>query len=422
MSADASVHGDDALLLLHSPDSARLPAEELTAAVRRAVAAVLAGGGPADELWAVGALHPHPVARLAVVVEAAAHPGDEEARALLAWAVNDVDDRVSVAALTAIGEQRDVSALDEVFDAVGRSASAFDAVTSGQVDSRRSAAVSVLADLIRSHPDAPAERHRLIHSSGGQRPNLRHREFDTTGMAEIQAGPGTRFPFFIDTAPVTWREYAEFVEAVRAQGPLWNHPGQQADHDHDVLRHLSADERERLLDHPVTHVTWFDAWAYANWRGKRLPSAAQWEQAAGAPAGLLHPWGDATPTADHAHSAPAGSGGSSPDAFFRGPQDSLTAPVGLRTAGGSPAGVHDLLGNVWEWTRTRFLDGHEISPFVGVASYGETLSDWTLSACVKGGSWTTPAVELSSRARVAKHVLQRGPETGFRCVFEPLGE
>ncbi|MFI1221660.1 MULTISPECIES: formylglycine-generating enzyme family protein [unclassified Streptomyces] len=398
------------------------PVDELLAAVATLAHAVAEGRAPADDLWAIGALHPCAAARLAVLRVAAGHPEDEEAAELLAWAVNDADDRVSVAALGAIREHGSLSTIDEVFIAAGRSAAAFDGVTSAPGDARHNAGVTALSSLIGRHDDPGAERDRLVMSSGGRRPDAQSVDFDTAGMIEIPAGPtpGPR-AFYVDAHPVTWADYARFVEAVAEHGPLWSHPGQDAQHDHDVLRHVPQDRREALLDHPVTHVSWFDAWAYATWRGKKLPSAAQWERAAELSAGHGHPWGEEAPTPAHARFREPGSGDLT-QVYLSADLAELTSKVGAHPRGGSGAGVMDLLGNVWEWTRTRYLDGNEITPFVGAASYPDTTGNWTLTACVKGGSWATAAEELSSGTRVAKHVLQHGPETGFRCVIEPNGE
>ncbi|MFD5429139.1 formylglycine-generating enzyme family protein [Streptomyces sp. NPDC127084] len=395
--------------------------KDLLAAVATLAHAVAEGRAAADDLWAIGALHPHAAARLAVLRVAAEQPEDEEAAALLAWAVNDADDRVSVAALSAIRERGALSTMDEVFIAAGRSAAAFDGATSAPGDTRYNAGVTALSALIGRHDDPAAERTRLVMSSGGQRPDVRNVDFDTTGMIEIPADSTPRSrAFYIDARPVTWADYARFVEAVHEHGPLWSHPGQDAQHDHDVLRHVPQDRREALLHHPVTHVSWFDAWAYATWKGKKLPSAAQWERAAELSA-RRHPWGEEAPTPTHARFWEPGRGDIT-QAYVSGELTELTSEVGAHLRGASRAGVTDLLGNVWEWTRTRYLDGNEITPFVGAASYADTTGNWTLTACIKGGSWATPVDELSSETRVAKHVLQHGPETGFRCVIEPNGE
>lgn len=422
MNSSAPLTESEALALLQSTEPMSPAVDELRAAVAALAHAVVEGRAAAADLWAIGALHPSTPVRLAVLQVAAEQPKEEEAAALLAWAVNDADDRVSVAALSAIRKHGAVRTIDDVFIAAGRSAAAFDGVTSAPGDTRHNAGVTALSSLIVQQDDPGAERNRLVMSSGGQRPDVRNVDFDTTGMIEIPAGsaPGSR-AFYIDAHPVTWADYARFAEAVSEHGPLWSHPGQDAQHDHDVLRYVPQDQREVLMHHPVTHVSWFDAWAYATWRGKKLPSAAQWERAAELSTGHRHPWGEEAPTPAHARFWEHGRGDIT-QAYVDGDLSELTSKVGAHERGASGAGVMDLLGNVWEWTRTRYLDGNEVTPFVGAASYADTTGNWTLTACVKGGSWATPAEGLSSETRVAKHVLQHGPETGFRCVIEPNGE
>jgi formylglycine-generating enzyme required for sulfatase activity len=146
-----------------------------------------------------------------------------------------------------------------------------------------------------------------------------------------------------------------------------------------------------------------------------LPSAAQWELAAGGPTDSPHPWGDAAPSPARARFS---SGATIDDVLARYDRSS-TAPIGAHPAGATPAGVHDLAGNVWEWTRSRALDDGELCPFTGSVPYADTMPNWTFVACVKGGSWASPAADLNVAVRASKHVIQRGPETGFRCVFEP---
>lgn len=377
--------------------------------------AVERGEVPPAELWAVGAMHPNADVRLQVVRAALDHPHDEEAGQLLSWAIRDVDDRVAIVALR--GKTQGAS-IDDVFDAAGRSLAALDGEHYGGCDLRRRAVNERLLSLLREHDDPDAERQRLSWTGYDPDQSLSERRVDIAGTVRIDAGKGVRFPFYIERHPVTVGQYEQFLRAVEETGPAWSHPGQPANHDHDVLRYLTSEQRRRLRDHPVTGVCWYDAWAYAAWCGMKLPTVAQWELAARADTGP-YPWGAAPAAADRAN---VDSGASDPlDRMLLDWPDTVgTTEVMAHPRGASPAGVHDLLGNVWEWTRSRFLDEQDILPYVGPVP--DVIGDWTVMACVKGGSWATRAHDVNSATRAEKHVLQRGLETGFRCVVEPLGE
>lgn len=119
-------------------------------------------------------------------------------------------------------------------------------------------------------------------------------------------------------------------------------------------------------DEPVCGISGHEADAYAKWKGMRLPTEVEWEYAA---ATGRYPWGDDEPTSEHANHGLTAWGPS---------------PVGKTVAA---KGLHDLAGNVWEWTSSAFLpyDGFEAYPYDGYSK------DHMLGAhrVCRGGSWAT---------------------------------
>jgi formylglycine-generating enzyme required for sulfatase activity len=183
--------------------------------------------------------------------------------------------------------------------------------------------------------------------------------------------------FWIDTTEVTIASYRSFCRATgRAAPPA--PPFAQGD------------------AHPVVNVAWDDAAAYCAWAGGRLPSEAEWEYAARAGrAGSKYPWGDA---ADHEHANYQGREGR--DAWAN------TAPVA--SFEGNGFGLHDVAGNVWEWT----ADWYEPHPS---ARAGAAPPSGTLKV-LRGGSYAYPprSMRLSNRGKFPP--TQRHESFGFRCV------
>jgi formylglycine-generating enzyme len=114
-----------------------------------------------------------------------------------------------------------------------------------------------------------------------------------------------------------------------------------------------------LAEHPVVHIAYRDAEAYGRWAGKELPSEAEWEFAArGGLDGAEFAWGD--------EFAPGGRQmantwqGDFPHENTRLDGFDRTSPVTAFAANGY--GIHDMIGNVWEWTTDWFAARHEADP------------------------------------------------------------
>ncbi|MCI0348527.1 MAG: formylglycine-generating enzyme family protein, partial [Acidobacteriales bacterium] len=140
--------------------------------------------------------------------------------------------------------------------------------------------------------------------------------------------------FWLDVLPVTNADYLQFVAA----NPRWRRSNiKRLFADENYLKQWSSDlDIGTAVDSnaPVTHVSWFAAKAYSAWRGKRLPTTAEWEYAAAA-----------SPT------RPDGDNDSEFKqqvlAWYAEPAVAKLPPVGTRKP--NYFGVHDLHGLVWEW-------------------------------------------------------------------------
>ncbi|MEM9461732.1 MAG: SUMF1/EgtB/PvdO family nonheme iron enzyme [Myxococcota bacterium] len=175
----------------------------------------------------------------------------------------------------------------------------------------------------------------------------------------------------------------------------------------EASRHCNAGH-EGTDVHPMNCVTWEQANAYCRSQGKRLPTEAQWERAARGTAGRRFPWGDHPPTPERVNACGPECTDSVP-AYAEPDSHEGTAPVGVAPQGATPEGVHEMGGNVREWTA-----GAIRTPGSG-AEAGDHRA-------VRGGSFASKErTELSVEHRQAVAVGERRPDLGFRCARAPNG-
>jgi gamma-glutamyl hercynylcysteine S-oxide synthase len=224
--------------------------------------------------------------------------------------------------------------------------------------------------------------------------------------------------FVIGAAPVTNEQYLEFIADDGYHRPeLWSERGWthrvaeqltapqfwERDTDGNWWRRVFGAMRPLVPRQPVVHVCWFEAEAFARWAGRRLPTEAEWEKAArfdpATGRSLRYPWGDDDPTPARAN---------------LGQHHLEPAEIGAYPQGTSPTGVHQLIGDVWEWTSSGFepYPGFTAFPY---PEYSQVFfgGDYRV---LRGGSFGTDAVACRGSFRNWDHPIRRQIFAGFRLV------
>ncbi|CAK0769536.1 putative Formylglycine-generating enzyme [Gammaproteobacteria bacterium] len=164
--------------------------------------------------------------------------------------------------------------------------------------------------------------------------------------------------------------------------------------------------------HPVVCVSWNDAQAYIEWINKitvgkhyRLPTEAEWEYAARANSTTAYWWGS-EPSHEYAN---YGNDECCAPMVNRRDQWEFTAPAGSFSA--NAFGLHDVLGNVWEWTCS-VGDNNQ----VGTEQKCISNKDASALYVLRGGSWYSTSANMRSASRARNNPSERGVDIGFRLV------
>ncbi|WP_447970909.1 formylglycine-generating enzyme family protein [Nitrospira sp. M1] len=194
--------------------------------------------------------------------------------------------------------------------------------------------------------------------------------------------------YYIDKFEVSNKDYREFLKSSGHTAPAyWDDP------------------RLNKPEQPVVGVNWYDASKFCEWKGKRLPTEAEWELGAKGPRGSHYPWGHKLTKAKANYGQNVGK----------------TSPVNSYPEGASDYGLYNMAGNVFEWVSDWYDPNYyEVSPAMnpqGPAT-GIDFANQGAVKVLKGGSWLAPASSLHTSHRFWNQPENNsyGVGLGFRCA------
>ena len=229
---------------------------------------------------------------------------------------------------------------------------------------------------------------------------------DAPSMTQEHPQHKVRLPaFWIDKTEVTQEEYNKFVDYMRRTGDHSRcFSGEPANKDHTPSRHWWHDVMWYGPKHPAIGVDWYDAYAYAAWAGKRLPTEAEWEKAARGTDGRKYPWGNEW---DNSRCNSL-----STDQYRLVDVDSYPD-------GRSPYGCLDMAGNVRElcadWYGDSYYQSSPVDNPTGPAS-GVVDGQGREVRVLEGGSWGDSPYQCRVAYRWFCGPGDRWTCNGFRCA------
>ncbi len=193
--------------------------------------------------------------------------------------------------------------------------------------------------------------------------------------------------FWINRFEVTNHQYFEFVRATGHRKPS------------PPSRYAKRLTQLRGPNQPVTYVSWYDADAYCRWKGKRLPTEAEWEKAMRGADGRLWPWGNQSDRY-------AANLGEAEDGF------ESSAPVGSFPQDKSVFGVYDGFGNLMEWAADWYVEQAYRLPLSHTAKVADRGGYKTL----RGAGYNSRGIDLRITNRSFMVPNFRDETIGFRCA------
>lgn len=195
--------------------------------------------------------------------------------------------------------------------------------------------------------------------------------------------------FYIDKYEVSNARYGRFVKATGHSPSAY-----------------SDDRRLNLPDQPVVGVNWYDAKAFCEWDGKRLPTEAEWEKAAKGPSGSMYPWGDVfnDKNANCCNNSAS------------------TMPVDSHPEGASAYGAFHMAGNAYEWVQDWYHhESYKTSKTVLNPQGPKKGLNWGALGemkVIRGGSWFAPSGSVTTTHRFWNQPENNsyGIGLGFRCA------